>query len=117
MKYLLIITMSLSLFGCEEKPLRPKYPGSQPSYKECHNLYDLGYKVDVPKCERGTNNPKYKIGQKLKIKGYDSGCKAIVVGNWAWTSFGNQSVYFVKVSCNGTQFIGATEFKESVLYK
>lgn len=117
MKYTLVI-LCLFLSGClEERSLRPEYPGYQPSYKQCHNLYDLGYKVDVPKCERDTSNPKYKIGQKLKIKGYDSGCRAIVVGNWSWTSFGNESVYFVKVSCNGTQLIGATEFKESKLFR
>ena len=97
MRYL-IPFLFLFLFSCGE-PVRAKYPGHQFHYRECHNLWDLGYKINVTKCEHDTEHPKYRIGQKVKSIKYGDSCEIFILKNNAWSLMKNVLVYTVKVYC------------------
>src|ERR1043165_6180118 len=106
MKYLYLIFI-LSLVGCFEKRniKIEKYPGIEPSYHYCHNLWNLGYKFDVLKCEASFDNPKFKIGEKVKFNNskYDKSCNGIILGIFGWAirkPHNDQATYRYKVYCD-----------------
>lgn len=103
MKFIIAIILAIITVGCNlEKSVESKYPGRQRALGTCHDLWDLGYKtINVPKCELHSTNPKYKLGQKLRLKSkeYDNRCNGIVVRNYDWNPVKNWGVYRLKVYC------------------
>ncbi len=118
MKYLLIL--SLLLTGCTEahqKPERPAYPGKQRSFESCHELYDLGYKIDVLKCEYAHAHPKFKPGRKVRVLKYDPSCVSRVIGISCvrWNIKTQEEYYIVRTKCGPESFeddLNASEIKQ-----
>lgn len=97
----LMILATLALVSCTDKVKSiPLYPGHQARYEECHVRWDLGYDVDVQKCEKEIANTKFKIGQTVHHVDYDATCKARIITNRQW-SMTNEILYTIKVYCDG----------------
>lgn len=109
---ILAITVTLVFFSSRftNPEVKEVYPGKDASFSECHNLWDLGWLRKpanaVKLCEAHVNNPKFKIGQKVRLvtNFYDKSCKGTVVANFRFSTSEKNPVgiYNVNSPCNNS---------------
>jgi len=106
MKYLSIIMFFL-LISCSYNPLNPKLNGVPPN-TICYDLILKGWDINSAKCVKHLENPKYKIGQKLKIIShhYDPSC-IFTVSKPYWNGVIDEPAYLGFVKCDGDNSINA----------
>lgn len=114
---IIFLLLLVTLLGCTENAPQEKYPGTHFN-SECLALWRNGYLDSTSKVKKCENTvPKFKIGQRVHIKkNYDSSCYAKITGNFRFSAFKKETLYFVDIYC-GSQHIGQEHFVESDLKK